>query len=75
MGENLFARRTASQTLRQEGDEQAGTIVGRAVNIANTAKDLLGALWSYGNQQDAQQTRSQESKRDDDAGLGKKTGR
>lgn len=75
LAENIFARRTTSQTLRQESDEQGGTIVGRAVNIANTAKDLLGALWSYGSQQDAQQTRSQESKRGDDVSRGKKTGR
>lgn len=76
LGENnIFARRSTSGSLRHEGEEQGGTIVGRAVNIANTAKDLLGALWSYGSQQDTQQTRSQEIQGGDESGPNKKMGR
>ncbi|BEJ18016.1 hypothetical protein CspHIS471_0702930 [Cutaneotrichosporon sp. HIS471] len=36
-----------------DGDDDDGsTLIGRATNIANTAKDLLGALW-YGSQDEA----------------------
>jgi hypothetical protein len=34
-----------------DSDEDGGTIMGRASNIANTAKDLLGALWYGANDQ------------------------
>lgn len=38
----------AEPTLSQPVDDEDGsTLIGRATNIANTAKDLLGALW-YG---------------------------
>lgn len=38
----------AEPTLSQPVDDDDGsTLIGRATNIANTAKDLLGALW-YG---------------------------
>lgn len=33
-------------------DDDGSTLIGRATNIANTAKDLLGALW-YGSQEEA----------------------
>lgn len=59
---------------KQEGVEPNGSIVGRAVNIANTAKDLLGALWSYGSQQDIPQTRPQDSSRGDGDSISKTTG-
>ncbi|OCF38454.1 hypothetical protein I317_07773 [Kwoniella heveanensis CBS 569] len=40
----------AQPTLSQPVDDDDGaSIMGRAANIANTAKDLLGALW-YGNE-------------------------
>ncbi|BEI86980.1 hypothetical protein CcaverHIS002_0703260 [Cutaneotrichosporon cavernicola] len=40
-----------------DGDDDDGsTLIGRATNIANTAKDLLGALW-YGSQDEAARAR------------------
>lgn len=32
-------------------DDDGSSIMGRAANIANTAKDLLGALWYGANDQ------------------------
>lgn len=44
---------SASPILSQPVDDDDGsTLIGRATNIANTAKDLLGALW-YGAQDDS----------------------
>lgn len=34
--------------------------MGRAANIANTAKGLLGSLWNYGEQQPSQQQQQQQ---------------
>lgn len=40
-----------------DGDDDDGsTLIGRATNIANTAKDLLGALW-YGSQDETARAR------------------
>jgi hypothetical protein len=36
--------------------DDGSTLIGRATNIANTAKDLLGALW-YGSQDEAARAR------------------
>ncbi|KAL1405074.1 protein phosphatase regulator [Vanrija albida] len=52
VGAASVAYTTAQPTLSQPVDDDDGsTLIGRATNIANTAKDLLGALW-YGAQDD-----------------------
>lgn len=45
-------RRVSASSGQPEGldDEEGGSMYGRAINIANTAKDLFGALWGYGAQ-------------------------
>jgi hypothetical protein len=45
-------------------DEDGGTMYGRAVNIANTAKDLFGALWGYGAQPPPSATNASERSKD-----------
>lgn len=45
-----------SQPSDAGDDDDGSTLIGRATNIANTAKDLLGALW-YGSQEEAGRAR------------------
>ncbi len=56
-GDPPLARRSPSSSSSHPNaggigldDEEGGSMYGRAVNIANTAKDLFGALWGYGAQ-------------------------
>jgi hypothetical protein len=46
----LNIRRSTGQPVGGIDDEEGGSMYGRAINIANTAKDLFGALWGYGAQ-------------------------
>lgn len=71
LGENIFSRKPPRQYSEAADELQSGTIVGRAVNIANTAKDLFGALWSYGSQQDQTQSQSLEPSTEDETGSTK----
>ncbi|CAK9782078.1 hypothetical protein CC85DRAFT_309129 [Cutaneotrichosporon oleaginosum] len=50
------ARGELSQPSDGVDEDDGSTLIGRATNIANTAKDLLGALW-YGSQDEAARPR------------------
>lgn len=53
----------AEPTLSQPVDDDDGsTLIGRATNIANTAKDLLGALW-YGAHDEQGRTSQRDGRR------------
>lgn len=45
-----------------QDDDDGSTLIGRATNIANTAKDLLGALW-YGAQDETVRPRQHTPRR------------